>query len=342
MLWTILIRRCFEAFPFVDPVDRAVALSAILTAFDRRSMATAPLHAFTAPTAGTGKSKLVNIVSWLTVGRATPATHQGSSIEEFDKHLGGRLLGGYAVINIDNCSHPLDSDLLSQAVTEQWVTVRPLGQSNSIEVPNSAAIYATGNNLQIVGDLANRRSLLCSLDAKCERPYRRRFDFDIEQTIRADRGLLVCAALTVLRAWHAAGTPRSKDLEPIGGFEDWSRRIREPLIWLGRPDPCDTMDKVRETDIKQTLLDTVIQQWQLVIGVNVQRTIQSVLDAALINAEFHSALLAVAQGYGGGFNINNRRLSQWLQSVEGKIVGNLRLVQSGQVAGYSLWKLVSV
>ena len=34
-----------RAFPFVKPVDRSVALSGILTAFDRRSMATAPLHA---------------------------------------------------------------------------------------------------------------------------------------------------------------------------------------------------------------------------------------------------------------------------------------------------------
>ena len=30
---------------------------------------------------------------------------------------------------------------------------------------------------------------------------------------------------------------------PIGGFMDWSRRVREPLIWLGETDPCDNGPK---------------------------------------------------------------------------------------------------
>ena len=57
-----------DTFPFVAQVDRSVALSGILTALDRRSMATAPLHAFTAPVAGTGKSLLVDIIAMLATG----------------------------------------------------------------------------------------------------------------------------------------------------------------------------------------------------------------------------------------------------------------------------------
>ncbi len=53
-----------ERFPFVAEQDCAVALSAILTACIRRSLPTSPLHAFTAPVAGSGKSlKLVDIAS---------------------------------------------------------------------------------------------------------------------------------------------------------------------------------------------------------------------------------------------------------------------------------------
>jgi hypothetical protein len=44
----------FEEFPFVEQIDRSVALSLVLTALDRHAMATAPLHAFTSPAAGTG------------------------------------------------------------------------------------------------------------------------------------------------------------------------------------------------------------------------------------------------------------------------------------------------
>ena len=47
--------------------------------------------------------------------------------------------------------------------------IRVLGQSRHVEVPVNATIFATGNNLQIAGDLT-RRTLLCTLDARCERP----------------------------------------------------------------------------------------------------------------------------------------------------------------------------
>jgi hypothetical protein len=69
-------------FPFVTPADKAVALSAILTALDRHNMPTAPLHGFSATVAGSGKSKLVDIVSILATGRsaavkAQPGTEDG-------------------------------------------------------------------------------------------------------------------------------------------------------------------------------------------------------------------------------------------------------------------------
>ena len=58
-----------EEFPFESEADRSVALSAILTACARQAMSTAPLHAFTAPAAGTGKSKIVDIASTISTGR---------------------------------------------------------------------------------------------------------------------------------------------------------------------------------------------------------------------------------------------------------------------------------
>ena len=56
---------------------RAVALSGILTALVRRTMSAAPLHAFSAPVAGSGKSKLVNIAAILRDGPHAPVTALG-------------------------------------------------------------------------------------------------------------------------------------------------------------------------------------------------------------------------------------------------------------------------
>jgi hypothetical protein len=53
--------KLIETFPFKGAADRSVALAAMLTVLDRRSMSTAPLFGFSAPMARTGKSLLVKL-----------------------------------------------------------------------------------------------------------------------------------------------------------------------------------------------------------------------------------------------------------------------------------------
>src|SRR5262245_32428487 len=116
-----------STFPFADELDRSVALSAILTTLDRRVMHAAPMHAFTSPTAGTGKSLLVDLASILATGRPMPVISQGRTEEELEKRLGAALLAGDAAISIDNCEHPLQSVFLCQVLTQSHVKIRVLG-----------------------------------------------------------------------------------------------------------------------------------------------------------------------------------------------------------------------
>jgi hypothetical protein len=155
-----VLDRLLDGFPFVSPAARAVALSAILTMLDRRSMTAAPLHAFTSPAAGTGKSLLVDIVATLATRCAMPVISPGGSEQELEKRLSAALLAGDAAIAIDNCEHFLQSTFLCQALTHQSLNIRVLGFSKLIETPVNAAIYATGNNLTIVGDLTRRTLIL--------------------------------------------------------------------------------------------------------------------------------------------------------------------------------------
>ena len=203
------LERLISTFPFVAAADRSVALSAILTTLDRRSMATAPLHAFTSPTAGTGKSLLVDVAAMLATGRPMPVIAQGRTEEELEKRLGAALLAGDMAISLDNCDHVLEGSFLCQVLTQRQLNIRILGQSRNAETPVNATIFATGNNLTIAGDLI-RRSLLCSMDAGCERPELRVFNVNAIEATKANRGELVCAALTVLRAWHLAAPGTEK------------------------------------------------------------------------------------------------------------------------------------
>ena len=325
-----------EDFPFVSDADRSVALSAILTALDRHAMATAPLHGFTSPAAGTGKSLLVDVAAILATGRLTPVISQGCSEEELEKRLGAALLAGDVVVSIDNCEHELQSVFLCQALTQQKLNIRVLGMSKNVETPITATVFATGNNLTIAGDLT-RRALLGALDARCEHPERRSFEFDPIAVARTERGRLVVAALTVLRAWHVAG--ERIEPPPLGSFEEWSHRIRAPLLWLGHADPCNTTIRVQEDDPRRDMLATVIAQWRQHLTAGQEYTVQQLINHAINVNDFHVALLNVA---GRGNLVSNDRLGRWLKRNEGRPVNGSMLVRMGMKDGYQLWSLGSI
>ena len=291
--------KLIQTFPFVTPIDRSVALAGMLTALDRRSMDTAPLISFSAPTAGSGKSLLVDIIALLATGRRMPVIAQGRTEEELEKRLGSALLAGDVAISIDNCEHELKSALLCQALTQSQLNIRLLGQSRNVETPMNAAFFATGNNLTIAGDLT-RRVIMGTLDANCERPEMRTFSVDARAEALNNRSELVAAALTVLRAWHVAKQHEGVKLDPFGSFEEWTSRIREPLVWLGCADPCETVAKVRATDPERDLLQAVIAQWELHLGTGQAFTLQDVIGRAVNEPMFYAALLSVAGSRTGG------------------------------------------
>lgn len=337
-------------FPFVGPVDRSVALSAMLTAAIRRSLSTAPLHAFDAPVAGSGKSKLVDIATLIANGRLAAVIAQGRSEEELEKRLGAMLLAGEQVVAIDNCESPLGGDFLCQMLTQQVLRMRVLGHSEVPELPTAALVTATGNNLALVGDMT-RRAILCRLDPNCERPELRKFSSDPVATLRADRPKYLIAALTVLRAFHVAGRPAQAD--PLGSFEEWSNWVRGALIWLGEADPVHSMEAIRADDPRLEAINAVMTQWsanfadrnvtvrQIIESASEQRTALGSIVPKLefVRPDFREALLTVA-GEGGA--VNSRRLGRWIASHDGRIVGRWRLERAGEVGGAALWSLKQI
>ncbi len=336
-----------STFPFVADRSRSVALSAILTACVRPALPTAPLHAFSAPVAGSGKSKLVDIASTVALGHEAPVISPGASEEELEKRLGAALLAGAQIIALDNISDgkPLAGDLLCQALTQTVVAPRILGKSETPPVSNAAFVSATGNNLVIKGDLT-RRTILCRLDAGVERPESRVFEWDAVDLANSRRPEYVAAALTCLRAWVLAAAAGAPNPPPLGSFEAWSQTVRGALMWLGGADPVETMGQLRESDPVLDEARAVISAWRATIledRVTVADVIRRATEARsdgfsarpeLINAEFHDALLVVA-GRGGA--LNARALGQWLTARADRIVDGAHFVKVGTRRGVPLW-----
>jgi hypothetical protein len=180
--------------------------------------------------------------------------------------------------------------------------------------------------------------VLCSLDAKVERPEQRHFDQNPMQIVRRERGRYVAAALTMLRGYFAAGMPAKP--QPIGSFEAWSDWVRGTLLWLGMADPVTSMEAVRAADPAQQRLVAVFSQWELSFG-NTPVTTRKIIDVATgpEAQDFREALLAVAGDRGA---INTTRLGAWLRENKGRIINGIRL-QTGRLRhGCGTWFLDGV
>jgi hypothetical protein len=336
------IERLIGTFDFVGPDDKAVALSLILTAIVRPCLPTAPLHGFDAPVAGSGKSKLVDIASILATGHEAGVTAPGETREEAEKRLSTLLMRGDQIIALDNCEGPLEGAVFNQALTQQYVNLRILGHSKAIRVRCTALIVATGNNLTIKGDLT-RRSVVCRLDPQVERPELRQYDFDPIADAKSNRGELVAAALTILRAYHVAGRP---DRPPrLQSFEQWSDTARAALMWLDAGDPVATMDRLRKAAPELGSLTAVLHAWRAAFGVK-PTTAREAITAADDRPDLHDALMAIA---GRSGRIDSRVLGNWLAHRADRVVNladnllpNLVAIEAaGQKQGVAPWRLAA-
>jgi putative DNA primase/helicase len=345
-------------FPFVTRTDIAVMLSAMMTALSRRAMPVAPMHAFTTPVAGTGKGKLVTACSLLATGAPAspiaPPTGHASADRDFLSAIDSAVLSGRAVVSIDNATADFCSPRMCQCLTERHLSVRLFHTQRLIDAPNVAAYYATGNNLVVSADLV-RRVLLCALDAGMERPETREFADDFDSAVLAARGALVADLLTLSLAFFAAGAPRGA--APLGSYFEWSRLVRDPLIWLGEADPVASMDRLRTDDPVRARLIALVTSWWEAFA-DAPKLSREVIEAArrrfapsdsgdagaLENPDLHDALVSAA-GRGRG-ELSSDRLGAFLRQHRDRPIeltdGAYAFVSDSSRANAQLWRLTRV
>lgn len=341
-----VLNALFSSFPFVDEpkgLGLSVALAGLIGAVLRPTLPSAPMVVVTAPAPGTGKSYAVDLISIIATGRRAVGVATGAKPEEFEKSLGAALIAGRSLLVLDNLVQPLAGQLLCMTLSQERVSIRLLGFSKDVEVPTSAALFATANNLQVKGDMA-RRALLCRLDAGVERPEDRDFDGDLLAEARRRRPELVGAVLTIAR-WHATRRdPTPLNGRRFAGFETWCARVRDPLLALGHRDPVEALDETRGPDPDAVRLAGLIEQWADVFG-DTSRTCADVIGEASKtdswdgheHAELVDALMAVTGDCASA--ISSRKLAVFLGRYEGRIVDGRRFqrdIMSGRLIKWTL------
>jgi len=174
------------------------------------------------PAPGTGASLLVDAISIIAAGRATPALAMPGGNDEMGKTLTSVLSNGQNIVFFDNINHSVDSGELASAMTTPVYQARILGKSQTVEVDVRCAWVFTGNDVKFSPELI-RRLIMIDLDAEMENPEKRTGfrHGNICGWASENRGDLVWACLTIIQNWVAQGMVKQTDTI-LASYENWS------------------------------------------------------------------------------------------------------------------------
>ncbi|MGC4050641.1 MAG: hypothetical protein QM757_14795 [Paludibaculum sp.] len=172
------------------------------------------------------------------------------------KMITSTLLDGASIVVLDNVETAIKSPALAAVLTTDTWADRVLGRSEIVQLPNRCTWLATGNNLQVAGDLA-RRCYRIRLDARQARPYTRTgfLHADLQGWALQRRGELVAALLTIARSWWAAGSPAATH-PAMGGYTPWAATLAGILAHAGVAGFLENLDAWRDA------ADTEAADWE--------------------------------------------------------------------------------
>lgn len=261
-----VLREVVCDFRFETDCHFAAWIASVLTPLGRQTLAgPTPIFLVDANVRGAGKGLLVHCVGEIVLGREMPVSTYSHDSDEMRKRITAIAIAGDPVILLDNVVGEFGNAAMDAALTTTVWQDRILGKSEMVRLPLTSVWYATGNNV-IVGADTPRRLIHIRLDVMEEQPESRT-DFkhpNLLKWVRANRGNLVGAALTILSAYLKAGAP-PHGAKPMGSFEGWSETVRGAVMWAGLQDPCEGTRMMAESadssrDVLGQLLDA-IDQW---------------------------------------------------------------------------------
>lgn len=348
-----------KEFPFVDDVSRSACLSSMMTAAVRRSLPVTPGALFTAPSAGSGKSLLAKIMGILLQGNATLSVLPQTE-DEIRKRITASLRTANTAIIYDNVAGSLRSTVLEGLMTTPFYSDRLLGASNLVNMPNTAMVIITGNNV-MVEDGLSRRFLLTVIDPAVDQPYLRKFDLNPEVYVRDNRVTMIKSLLTIVRGYLSSGAGRITNDGRLASFEEWDDWVRQTVCWLatlpGCPlkldDPIKSIENNQNQDPEREYLIWVLSSWYSLYGNNPKITKDIVADiygngAGTANSNIQNGRITLLDAVSSAINhnssqINPKKLGEWLNRMKGRVGGGFVLRNSPtKINGYTRWEVTTV
>jgi hypothetical protein len=340
-----LLDEAVGEFPYEDEASAANTLALMLTPLVRQAVAgPVPLALIDKPQAGTGGSLLAETIAIIGSGRTAEMLGAPREEEEWRKQITAKLAAGATMITVDNVEGALYAPSLARALTARTWTDRVLGRSETVTVSQRATWIATGNNIQLRGDLP-RRCYWIRLDARESRPWQRE-NFkhpDLLGWVTRNRGRLVHALLTLARAWFAAGKPKPPDLPRLGSFEAWAETVGGMVAFAGIPGFLGNLAALYDqADAGGAEWEAFLEAWWEELDASKAITVAELTKVITNNDDLRAVLPGdLAEAFdksGGSFS---RKLGSALAKRAGTRYGEdgMHIVRAGEFRRAVRWKL---
>ena len=236
-----ILQDLVREFPFQDARSKAVFFAAMVSQFGYFLQ---PLHAkrvnflMHSNSSRSGKTLLVEILLTVAWGFASVDAMPDDAGKLRDR-LDTAVLGAAPYVVFDDLEMSfLRSGLLNSFMSASWWSGRRFHSQDEFNVPKSATVFFTGNNLEVTADIAGR-TLICDLftaeaDAQ-ERKIEREFDAEWIRKPIVHKQL--CEALwALIRAWRDGD--RAHAGKVLKGYGEWSALYCGIVMHAGLGDPC--------------------------------------------------------------------------------------------------------
>ena len=228
-----VIAEPFKAYNFTDTNSAAGMVSAVYAAISRPVLDLCPALLVDASVQGSGKTLAATALGAIIEGERVGVTpFSGSSTDdELRKRMVAGALSGSRFVCLDNVVGHFKSSVLAAVLTSGKLSDRILGQSRMVEARIRSLVTLTGNNASIDADLM-RRTVQVRIDSGVN-PTHRAFAFNPVTVALLKRRQIAEAVCLLQRAYFVAGAPDIISGD-AGGFTDWNRLCRQPVLWLAQ------------------------------------------------------------------------------------------------------------
>jgi hypothetical protein len=250
-------------FPFASPAHESGWFAALVTLLSRSAFSgSAPFFLVDANISRVGKGLLTDALMMIFEGRKATRYSAPNDQDELRKAITSVALGGSPYMLFDNIKGKFGGATLENAMTAGRWFDRVLGLNRNADLPLNIVWLGTSNNAALTKDMIGR-TLHIRLETDHENPaVRTDFKYDdLLGHIKDHRLPLAMAALSLPAGYVNAGRP-DMQLPGWGGFDDWSKLVRNSLVWAGLADPGETRDGLAAEADEETLqLRQLMDAW---------------------------------------------------------------------------------